>query len=59
MATGENLFQAHVDAINGKLRPFKIKQYGYRAILFAIRTMRFTQDLSSPETADIPPVGTT
>ena len=35
MATGENMFQAHVDAINGKLRPFKIRQYGYRAIHFA------------------------
>ncbi|WP_048198740.1 ATP-grasp domain-containing protein [Methanocella arvoryzae] len=58
MATGENHFQAHVDAINGKLRPFKIKQYGYRAILFAGRTTRVVQDLSSPETADIPPVGT-
>lgn len=58
MATGENLFQAHVDAINGRLRPFGIKQYGYRAIMFANRTARVTQDLSSAETADIPPVGT-
>jgi len=58
MATGENLFQAHVDSINGKLRPFKVKQYGYRAIQFAGQTLRVTQNLSSPQTADIPPVGT-
>ncbi|WP_424357290.1 ATP-grasp domain-containing protein [Methanocella sp. MCL-LM] len=58
MATGENMFQAHVDAINGKLRPFKIKQFGYRAILFTSWKTKVVRDLSSPQTADIPPVGT-
>lgn len=59
LATGENVFQAHVDAINGRLRPFRIRQYGYRAILFAPRLLRVTADLSGPMRADIPPVGTT
>ncbi|HMK46723.1 MAG TPA: ATP-grasp domain-containing protein [Methanocella sp.] len=58
IATGKNLFQAHVDAINGRLRPLKIRQYGYRAIYFAHNRTLVTKDLSSPETADIPPIGT-
>ena len=58
MATGENIFKAHVDAINGKLRPFRIRQYGYRAIYFARNRTLVTRDLSGPATADIPPVGT-
>jgi predicted ATP-grasp superfamily ATP-dependent carboligase len=58
LATGENVFQAHVDAINGKLRPFRIRRYGYRAILFADRPTQVNVDLSSPARADIPPVGT-
>ena len=58
LATGENVFQAHVDAINGKLRPFRIRQYGYRAILFAHRPIRVDIDLTSPTRADIPPQGT-
>jgi uncharacterized protein len=58
LATGENVFQAHVDAINGKLRRFRIKQFGYRAILFADRPLRVDTDLSGPARADVPPVGT-
>ncbi len=58
LATGENVFQAHVDAINGKLRPFKIRQYGYRAILFAPRPLQVNADLSDAMRADVPPVGT-
>jgi predicted ATP-grasp superfamily ATP-dependent carboligase len=58
LATGMNVFQAHVDAINGKLYPFKIKRYGYRGIMFATRRTPVTVDLSGPGRADIPPVGT-
>ena len=58
LATGENVFRAHVDAINGKLRPFKVRRYGYRAILFTRRKTRIGVDLSAPMRADIPPVGT-
>jgi predicted ATP-grasp superfamily ATP-dependent carboligase len=59
LATGENVFQAHVDAINGKLRPFRIRQYGYRAIIFAARHLQVNTDLSDSMRADIPPLGTT
>ena len=58
LATGENVFRAHADACRGKLRPFKIRQYGYRAILFAHRPLRVCADLSDPMRADIPHVGT-
>jgi predicted ATP-grasp superfamily ATP-dependent carboligase len=57
LATGENVFRAHADAVNGKLRPFRIRQYGYRAIMFASRPLHVNADLSHPMRADIPPVG--
>ncbi|HUL62491.1 MAG TPA: ATP-grasp domain-containing protein [Methanocella sp.] len=58
LATGENVFQAHVDAIDGRLRPFRVRRCGYRAILFARHRVRVNVDLSGPARADIPPVGT-
>lgn len=57
IATGENHFRMHVDAIEGKLRPCKIKQYGYRAIFFAGRATKVTGDLMSAGTADVPRIG--
>ncbi|OPY26958.1 MAG: carbamoyl phosphate synthase-like protein [Methanocella sp. PtaU1.Bin125] len=58
LATDMNVFQAHVDAINGKLYPFRIKRYGYRGIMFATRRTPVGVDLSGPGRADIPPKGT-
>ncbi|MCD1295619.1 ATP-binding protein [Methanocella sp. CWC-04] len=57
LATGENLFQAHVDAINGDLREFGIKRYGYKGIFFARRTTRVTGNMLRPMIADVPRVG--
>ena len=57
LALKENLFKAHVDAINGKLHQYKIKQYGIKAILFARRTTKITGDLLAPMVADVPQTG--
>lgn len=54
LATGGNVFKAHVDAINGKLPGFKIKQYGFRAIHFSRGYNLVAGDLMSRMTADVP-----
>jgi predicted ATP-grasp superfamily ATP-dependent carboligase len=62
MATGLNLFSAHVDACRGIL-PVRLpgpNRYAARTILFADRDLTIREDLSSfaPAVADIPPKGT-
>lgn len=57
LAIGENLFKAHVDAINGKLREYRIRRYGVKAILFARRHTVVSGDLLKPMIADVPPIG--
>lgn len=59
LATGGNVFQAHVDAINGKLPRFRVRQFGYRAIYFSRGQTVVTADLKGPMTADVPPAGRT
>jgi len=57
LATGDNLFKAHVDALNGKLREYKIKRYGVKAIMFARRRTVVKGDLLKPLIADVPHTG--
>ncbi len=57
LAIGDNLFKAHVDAINGKLRQYRIKRYGIKAIMFARRHTIVKGDLLKPMIADVPPQG--
>lgn len=57
LATGENIFQAHVDAINGKLREFRPRQYGVRGIVFARRPTQVVANMLMPMIADVPRVG--
>ena len=58
LAIKDNLFKAHVDAINGKLREYKIKQYGMKAILFARDHTTIKGNLLKPMIADVPRPGT-
>lgn len=57
LATGENLFKAHADAINGKLYEISAKQYGVKAIMFARRHTVVSGDLLKPMIADVPKIG--
>jgi predicted ATP-grasp superfamily ATP-dependent carboligase len=57
LATGQNLFKAHVDAINGKLTEMKIKQFGIKGILFAKRRTLITGSMLAPMVADVPKPG--
>ncbi|AFD00486.1 putative ATP-dependent carboligase [Methanocella conradii HZ254] len=57
LATGENLFKAHVDAINGKLHEYRIRRYGAKAILFARRHTVVRGSLLKPMIADVPKPG--
>jgi predicted ATP-grasp superfamily ATP-dependent carboligase len=57
LALGENLFKAHVDSINGKLRDYKIKRYGIKAIMFARKHTVVKGDLLKPMIADVPQTG--
>jgi predicted ATP-grasp superfamily ATP-dependent carboligase len=57
LAIRDNLFKAHVDAINGKLNEYKIKRYGMKAILFAKKKTLVRGDLLKPMIADVPPIG--
>lgn len=54
MATGDNLFQAHVDAIGGRLKAPEVKRYGMKAILFARRPVEVRGDLMKAGIADVP-----
>lgn len=57
LATGENLFKAHVDAINGKLREYRMRRYGAKAILFASGHTVVRKSLLKPQIADVPKPG--
>jgi len=57
IATGDNLFKAHVDAINGKLREHRLKRYGIKAIMFARKRTVVKGDLLKPMVADVPHPG--
>lgn len=57
IATGQNLFKAHVDAINGKLTEMKVKQYGMKGIIFATHKTLISGNLKTPMVADIPRPG--
>jgi len=57
LAIGDNLFKAHVDAINGKLNEYRIKRYGIKAIMFARRHTVVKGDLLKPMIADVPRIG--
>lgn len=57
LAAKENIFKAHVNAINGKLDEYKIKEYGIKSILFAHRPTIITGDLQKPMLADVPRIG--
>ena len=57
LALKENMFKAHVDAINGKLNEYKIKQYAIKAILFARTTTKITGNMMAPMVADVPQAG--
>ncbi len=57
LAIEDNLFKAHVDAINGKLREYPIRQYGIKAILFARKRTVVNGDLLKPMIADVPREG--
>lgn len=57
LAVGENLFKAHVDAINGKLHAYRLKRYGIKAIMFARRHTVVRGDLLKPMIADVPRKG--
>ena len=57
LAVMDNLFKAHVDAINGKLGDYSIKRYGMKAIMFARRHTIVKGDLLKPMIADVPPKG--
>lgn len=57
-STGMNVFQAHLEAFDGRLpaRPRPRLTAG-RAIVFASRDLQIDEDLSSPGTADVPRPG--
>lgn len=57
LAVEDNLFKAHVDAINGKLHEYKVKRYGIKAIMFARKHTVVKGDLLKPMIADVPPKG--
>jgi uncharacterized protein len=57
LAIGDNLFKAHVDAIEGRLNEYRIKRYGMKVILFARRHTVVRGDLLKPLIADVPPIG--
>lgn len=57
LATGMNLFKAHVDAIDGKLTEMKVKRYGIKGIVFARRRTLVTGNMLAPLMADVPAPG--
>ncbi|HTX43903.1 MAG TPA: ATP-grasp domain-containing protein [Methanocella sp.] len=57
LAIGDNLFKAHVDALDGKLREYRIKRYGIKVIMFARKRTVVTGDLLKPLIADVPHAG--
>jgi len=54
LAIKDNLFKAHVDAIDGRLREYKVKRYGVKAIMFATKRTLVKGDLLKPMIADVP-----
>jgi predicted ATP-grasp superfamily ATP-dependent carboligase len=58
LSTGVNVFQAHMDAIEGCLpaRP-RPQLVAGRSILFASRDLQINEDLSGPSVADVPKPG--
>ncbi|BAI61580.1 conserved hypothetical protein [Methanocella paludicola SANAE] len=57
LAIEDNLFKAHVDAIDGKLHEYKIKRYGVKAIMFARKHTVVRGNLLKPMIADVPRKG--
>jgi hypothetical protein len=57
IATGKNLFKAHVDAINGDPRELPIKRFGYKTILFARKKTLVKGNMTHRMLADIPAPG--
>lgn len=59
LAIKDNLFKLHKDAIEGKLREVKVKQFGIRGIYFARRHTKVVGNMLKPGLADIPKAGNT
>lgn len=58
LAIRDNLFKAHVDAIDGRLHEYKVKRCGIKAIMFARKHTLVKGDLLKPMIADVPQKGT-
>lgn len=57
LATGENMFKAHVDALEGYIVRPKIRQYAIKGIVFATRKTLVTGSMLRPMIADVPKPG--
>jgi predicted ATP-grasp superfamily ATP-dependent carboligase len=57
LATGQNLFKAHVDAIEGRIVPLKVRQFAIKGIVFATRKTVVTGNMLRPMIADVPKPG--